>query len=39
MFKRNLKRAAVVVTVAVAAFAASPAGQALAVVHDLTPKP
>lgn len=39
MFKRNLKRAVVIVTAAAFAFAASPAGQALAVFHDMTPTP
>jgi len=39
MFKRNLKRAVVIATAAAFAVAASPAGQALAVVHDLVPKP
>ncbi len=41
MFKpiKLVKRAALVLGVAALAFAASPAGQALAVVHDMTPKP
>ncbi len=37
--KRYAKRIAVVTTVAALAFAASPAGEAFAVFHDMTPKP
>ncbi len=39
MFKRYAKRIAVVTTAAAIALAASPAGQAFAVFHDMTPKP
>ncbi len=38
MFKL-IKRAALVLGVAALAFAASPAGEAFAVFHDMTPKP
>lgn len=37
--KRYAKRIAVVATVAALAVAVSPAGQAFAVYHDMTPRP